>query len=440
MTTPTPAPWATWSFETRQVHVGHTPDIDTGARAVPIYQSTSFAFHDSRHAADLFSLAEPGNIYTRMTNPTQQVLEERIAALEGGVAALATASGQSATALALLNLARAGDHIVSSGSLYGGTYNLFAHTFQDFGVEVSFVDDPDDLGAWRRAVRPSTKALFGETIGNPRGNILDLTGIAGVAHDVGVPLIVDNTIATPYLLRPLEFGTDIVVYSATKFLGGHGTAIGGVVVDGGRFDFGAQPERWPGLTRPDPSYDGLVFWDAFGRTGGAYAARLRARMLRDLGPAIAPVTSFLLLQGIETLSLRLDRHVSNAQAVARWLAEHEEVERVHYAGLPGNRWHAAATRYLPKGPGAVVAFDIRGGVEAGRAFVEGLRLFSHLANIGDARSLVMHPASTTHAQLDPAQRSAAGVGPGLVRLSIGLEGLDDLIADLAAGFEAATVF
>ena len=306
---------------------------------------------------------------------------------------------------------------------------------------MTFVADPDDLDAWRRAVRPTTKALFGETIGNPRGNVLDLAGLAEVAAAAGVPLVVDNTVATPYLLRPLEHGADVVVHSATKFLGGHGTAIGGVVVDGGRFDFGREPHRWPGFTRPDPSYQNLAFWDASGGVGGGgYATRLRARMLRDLGASIAPPNSFLLLHGIETLSLRMRRHVTNAAAVAAWLADYEEVQRVHYAGLPDSPWSAAARRYLPLGVGAVVAFDIRGGVEAGRAFVEGLRLFSHLANIGDVRSLVIHPASTTHAQLDPAGQLAAGVTPGLVRLSVGLEGIADLIADLEAGFRAATTF
>lgn len=434
---PPPPPWAGWAFETRQIHAGQVPDPVTNARAVPIYQSTSFTFRDTQHATDLFSLAEVGNIYTRVTNPTQAVVEERVAALEGGVAALAVSSGQAADTIALLNLVRSGDHLVSSASLYGGTYNLLAYTFADFGVEVTFVDDPDDLEEWRRAVRPNTKAFFGETIGNPRGNVLDITGIAGVAHAAGIPLVVDNTVATPYLLRPLEHGADIVVHSATKFLGGHGTVIAGVVVDGGRFDFGAEPERWPGFHRPDPSYNGLVFWDALGNESAAYATRLRVKLLRDLGPSIAPLNSFLLLQGLETLSVRLERHVANAQAVAEWLERRDEVERVHYAGLPSNRWHAAAERYLPRGAGAVLAFDIRGGVEAGRRFVEGLKLFSHLANIGDVRSLVIHPASTTHAQLNPHQQLATGVTPGLVRLSVGLEAIEDLTADLEAGFRAA---
>jgi O-acetylhomoserine (thiol)-lyase len=435
---PTEPPiWAGWSFETRQIHAGQAPDPATGARAVPIYQTTSFTFRDTQHAIDLFSLNEVGNIYTRVTNPTQQVVEERLASLEGGTAAVAFASGQAAESLALLTLARAGDHIVSSASLYGGTYNLFAYTFRDLGIEVTFVDDPDDLDAWHDAIRPNTKAFFAETIGNPRNNILDVAGVASVAHGAGVPLVVDNTVATPYLLRPLEWGADIVVHSATKYLGGHGTVIAGVVVDGGSFDFGAQPERWPRFHTPDPSYHGAVFWDLFGADRVAYATLLRVKLLRDIGASIAPVNSFLLLQGLETLSLRLERHVANAQAIAEWLQSRDEVESVAYAGLPSSPWYAAAQQYLPRGAGAVVAFELRGGIEAGRRFVEGLELFSHLANIGDVRSLVIHPASTTHSQLDAEQQLATGVTPGLVRLAVGLEGVEDLKADLEAGFRAA---
>jgi O-acetylhomoserine (thiol)-lyase len=426
-----------WAFETKQIHAGQVPDPVTGARAVPIYQSTSFTFRDTQHAIDLFSLAEPGNIYTRVGNPTQSVVEERIAALEGGTAAVATASGQSAQTLALLALAKSGDHIVSSASLYGGSYNLLAYTFADLGIEVSFVDDPDDLDAWRAASRPNTKAFFAETIGNPRGNVLDVQGVAAAAHEVGVPLVVDNTVATPYLLRPIEWGADVVVHSATKFLGGHGTSIAGVVVDSGRFDFSADKARWPRFHTPDPSYNGLVFWDAVGADGLAYASVVRAKLLRDLGPSIAPLNAFLLLQGLETLSLRIERHVANAVEIARWLQGRDEVESVSYAGLESSRWHAAARRYLPRGAGAVLAFEIRGGVEAGRRFVEGLELFSHLANIGDVRSLVIHPASTTHSQLSAQQQLSTGVTPGLVRLSVGLEGVEDLKADLEAGFRAA---
>ncbi|MFF7093031.1 bifunctional o-acetylhomoserine/o-acetylserine sulfhydrylase [Streptomyces rubradiris] len=424
-----------WSFETKQVHAGAVPDPATGARATPIYQTTSFVFRDTRHAADLFSLAEPGNIYTRIHNPTQDVFEQRLAALEGGVAAVALSSGQAAETLALLTLASAGDHIVSSTSLYGGTYNLFRHTLPRFGIEVSFVDDPDDAEAWRAAIRPRTKALFAETLGNPRGNVLDVRAVADVAHAAGVPLIVDNTVPTPYLLRPLEHGADIVVHSATKFLGGHGTAIAGVVVDGGTFDFGAHADRFPDFSEPDPSYHGLRYWPALGP--GAYAAKLRVQLLRDLGPALSPHSAFLLLQGVETLSLRIERHTANAQALAEWLEQRDEVAAVHYPGLPSSRWYEAGRTYLPRGAGAIVSFELRGGVEAGRRFVDGVELFSHLANIGDVRSLIIHPASTTHSQLDEAQLAATGTAPGLVRLSVGIESLADLKADLEAGFRAA---
>ncbi|MFF2140229.1 bifunctional o-acetylhomoserine/o-acetylserine sulfhydrylase [Streptomyces sp. NPDC058193] len=424
-----------WSFETKQIHSGAAPDPTTGARAVPIYQSTSFVFKDTRHAADLFSLAEPGNIYTRIHNPTQDVLEQRIAALEGGVAAVALASGQAAETLALLTLAGAGDHIVSSASLYGGTYNLFRHTLPRFGVEVSFVDDPDDVEAWRAAIRPNTKALFAETLGNPRGDVLDVRSVADAAHAAGLPLIVDNTVPTPYLLRPLEHGADIVIHSATKFLGGHGTTIGGVVVDGGTFDFGAHAGRFPDFHTPDPSYHGLRYWPDLGH--GAFAVKLRVQLLRDLGPALSPHSAFLLLQGVETLSLRLERHTSNALALARWLEGRDEVSAVHYAGLESSPWYGAGRRYLPRGAGAVLAFELRDGVEAGKRFVDAVELFSHLANIGDVRSLIIHPASTTHSQLTEEQLAATGATAGLVRLSVGLENVDDLKADLEAGFRAA---
>ncbi|AXQ54151.1 bifunctional o-acetylhomoserine/o-acetylserine sulfhydrylase [Streptomyces koyangensis] len=424
-----------WSFETRQIHSGAAPDPATGARAVPIYQTTSFVFDDTRHAADLFSLAEPGNIYTRIHNPTQDVLEQRVAALEGGVAAVALASGQAAETLALLTLAGAGDHLVSSTSLYGGTYNLLKHTLPRLGIEVTFVDDPDDLDAWRAAIRPTTKAVFAESLGNPRGNVLDIRGIADVAHEAGVPLVVDNTVPTPYLLRPAEHGADLVVHSATKFLGGHGTTLGGVVVDAGSFDFGAHPERFPDFTEPDPSYHGLRYWPDLGP--GAFAVKLRVQLLRDLGPALSPHSAFLLLQGIETLSLRLERHTANALALAEWLQARDEVAAVHYPGLPSSPWYEAGQRYLPRGAGAVVSFELRDGVEAGKRFVDAVSLFSHLANIGDVRSLIIHPASTTHSQLDEEQLSATGTAPGLVRLSVGLEHLDDLKADLETGFRAA---
>jgi O-acetylhomoserine (thiol)-lyase len=426
---------SSWSFETRQIHAGAAPDPTTGARATPIYQTTSYVFRDTAHAAALFSLAEAGNIYTRINNPTQDVLEQRIAALEGGVAAVAFASGQAAETAAILNLASAGDHFVSSASLYGGTYNLFHYTLPKLGIEVSFVNDPDDLDEWRAAVRPNTKLFFAETLGNPRSNVLDIEAVAGVAHEVGVPLVVDSTVTTPYLVRPLEHGADIVVHSATKFLGGHGTAIAGVVVDGGTFDFGAHADRFPDYNEPDPSYHGLRYWPALGH--GAFAAKLRVQLLRDTGAAIAPQNSFLILQGIETLSLRIERHVANARALAEWLEQRDEVETVHYAGLPSSPWYQAAQKYLPGGAGAIVSLELRGGAEAGRAFVDGTELFSQLANIGDVRSLIVHPASTTHSQLTPEEQVVTGVTPGLVRLSVGLEGIEDLKADLEAGFRAA---
>ncbi|MGO1022420.1 bifunctional o-acetylhomoserine/o-acetylserine sulfhydrylase [Streptomyces rubiginosohelvolus] len=428
-------PGTAWSFETKQIHSGAAPDPTTGARAVPIYQSTSFVFRDTKHAADLFSLAEPGNIYTRIHNPTQDVLEQRVAALEGGIAAVALASGQAAETLAILTLAGAGDHVVSSSSLYGGTYNLFRHTLPRFGVEVTFVEDPEDLAAWQAAVRPNTKAFFAETLGNPRGDVLDVRAVADTAHEAGVPLIVDNTVPTPYLLRPIEHGADIVVHSATKFLGGHGTTIGGVVVDAGTFDFGAHAGRFPEFHEPDPSYHGLRYWPDLGPS--AFAVKLRVQLLRDLGPALSPHSAFLLLQGIETLSLRLERHTSNALELARWLERRDEVAAVHYAGLESNRWYEAGQRYLPRGAGAVLAFELKGGADAGRRFVDAVELFSHLANIGDVRSLIIHPASTTHSQLTEEQLIATGATPGLVRLSVGLENVDDLKADLEAGFRAA---
>ncbi|MFF7404015.1 bifunctional o-acetylhomoserine/o-acetylserine sulfhydrylase [Streptomyces murinus] len=426
---------AAWSFETKQIHAGAAPDPATGARATPVYQTTSFVFRDTRHAADLFSLAEPGNIYTRIHNPTTDVFEQRIAALEGGVGAVALASGQAAETLAILTLAGAGDHIVSSTALYGGTYNLLRHTLARLGIEVSFVDDPDDPEAWRAAIRPTTKALFAESLGNPRGNVLDVRAVADVAHAAGVPLIVDNTVPTPYLLRPIEHGADIVVHSATKFLGGHGTAIAGVVVDGGTFDFGAHADRFPDFSEPDPSYHGLRYWPALGP--GAFAVKLRVQLLRDLGPALAPHSAFLLLQGVETLSLRLERHTANAQALAEWLEQRDEVATVHYAGLESSPWYEAGQKYLPRGAGAIVSFELRGGIEAGKRFVDAVELFSHLANIGDVRSLIIHPASTTHSQLTEEEAAATGTAPGLVRLSVGIENLADLKADLEAGFRAA---
>ncbi|WP_432521709.1 bifunctional o-acetylhomoserine/o-acetylserine sulfhydrylase [Kineococcus sp. SYSU DK006] len=424
-----------WSFETLQIHAGQSPDPTTGARALPIYQTTSYAFRDSDHAAALFGLAEAGNIYTRIMNPTQDVVEQRIAALEGGIGALLVASGQAAESLAILNIASAGDHVVSSPRLYGGTYNLFHHTLPKMGISVGFVADPDDPASWAAAVRPETKLFYAETISNPAGDVLDIEAVAGAAHAAGVPLVVDNTIATPYLVRPFEHGADVVVHSATKYLGGHGTSVAGVVVDSGRFDWAASG-RFPGLTTPDPSYHGVVFTDAVGPA--AYLTKLRVQLLRDLGPAVAPFNAFLIAQGLETLSLRVERHVANARRVAEWLDAREDVLSVNYAALPGSPWHAQQRKYAPRGPGAVLAFEIAGGVDAGKRFVDALVLHSHVANIGDVRSLVIHPASTTHSQLTPEQQLAAGVTPGLVRLAVGLEAIEDVLADLEAGFAAAS--
>jgi len=425
-----------WRFETKQVHAGAAPDPTTKSRATPIYQTTSYVFDNADHAANLFALAEFGNIYTRIQNPTQDVVEQRVAALEGGTAALLVASGQAAESFAVLNIAEAGDHIVSSSSIYGGTYNLFKYTLAKLGITTTFVENQDDPEEWRRAVRPNTKLFFAETIGNPKINVLDIRTVADIAHEAGVPLIVDNTIATPYLIRPFEHGADIVVHSATKFLGGHGTTIGGVIVDGGRFEWSKNVEKFPGLTEPDPSYHGASYTTAVG-DGLAYIIKARVQLLRDLGAAIAPISAWLLLQGIETLSLRVERHVQNTQEIAEWLESRDEVASVNYSGLPTSPWYAAANRYAPKGVGAVLSFELKGGVEAGREFVNALDLFSHLANIGDVRSLVIHPASTTHSQLTPEQQLTAGVTPGLVRLSVGVENVDDLKADLAQALAAA---
>lgn len=422
-------PEADWSFETKQIHAGQTADPTTHARALPIYQTTSYTFDSTEHAAALFGLTEPGNIYTRLMNPTTDVVEQRIAALEGGVAGLFLASGQAAETFAILNIAGAGDHIVASPRLYGGTYNLLHYTLPKLGIETTFVSDPDDLDSWRAAVRPNTKAFYGETISNPQIDILDIPGVSAVAHDNGVPLIVDNTIATPYLIQPIAHGADIVVHSATKYLGGHGTAIAGVIVDSGNFDWTSG--KFPGFTEPDPSYHGVVFADL---GAPAYALKARVQLLRDLGSAAAPFNAFLIAQGLETLSLRIERHVSNAQRVAEYLAGHKDVVSVNYAGLPSSPWYELGKRLAPKGVGAVLSFELAGGIEAGKAFVNALRLHSHVANIGDVRSLVIHPASTTHQQLTPEEQLATGVTPGLVRLAVGLEGIDDILADLERGF------
>ena len=431
-----------WSFETRQIHAGQTPDPTTGSRALPLYQTTAYQFRDTTHAANLFGLAELGNIYTRIMNPTQDAVEQRVASLEGGVAALLVASGSAATTFSILNVAEAGDHVVSSPSLYGGTYNLFHHTLAKFGIEVTFVEDPDDLASWRAAVRPNTKAFFGETISNPKNDVLDIRGIADLAHEVGVPLIVDNTVATPYLLRPIEHGADVVVHSATKFMSGHGNAVVGAIVDSGNFDYAQHKDRFPGFNEPDPSYHGLVYSQALG-VGSAFGANLayifkiRLTLLRDIGAAVSPFNAWLLAQGLETLSLRIERHVENAKAVATWLENHADVEKVNYAWLPSSPWHAKAKKYAPAGTGAVLSFELKGGVDAGRKFIESLELFSHVANIGDVRSLAIHPATTTHSQLSADEQLAAGVTPGLIRLSLGLEHIADIKADLERGFAAA---
>ena len=431
-----------WSFETLQIHAGQTPDPTTGARALPLYQTTAYQFRDTQHAANLFGLAELGNIYTRIMNPTQDAVEQRLAALEGGVAALLLASGSAATTFAVLNVAEAGDHIVSSPSLYGGTYNLFHYTLPKFGIEVTFVEDPNDPESWKKAVKPNTKAFFGETIANPKNEILDIRAVADIAHSVGVPLIVDNTVATPYLIKPIEFGADVVVHSATKFLSGHGNAVVGAIIDAGKFDYAQYQDRFPGFNKPDPSYHGLVYSQALG-VGSAFGANLsyifkiRLQLLRDVGAAVSPFNAWLLAQGLETLSLRIERHIENTKAVAAFLEAHPDVEKVNYAGLASSPWHALAKKYAPKGSGAVLSFELKGGIEAGKKFVESLELFSHVANIGDVRSLVIHPATTTHSQLSPQEQLDAGVTPGLVRLSLGLENIEDIKSDLQAGFEAA---
>lgn len=421
-----------WKPETLAVHGGQEVDPVTGSRAVPIYQTTSYVFRDTEHAANLFALKEFGNIYTRIMNPTQDAFEKRVALLEGGVGALATSSGQAAITFSILNIAQAGDEIVASSSLYGGTYNLFAHTLPRLGIKVHFVDqsNPDNFRAF---INDNTKALFCETIGNPRIDVADLQAIADIAHENGVPLIVDNTFASPILTRPFEHGADIVVHSTTKFIGGHGTAIGGIIVDSGKFDW--NNGKFPGLTTPDPSYHGVVYTEAVGPL--AYIIKARVQLQRDIGAAVAPINSFLFLQGLETLHLRMERHSQNAFAVAKFLAEHPAVEWVSYPGLEGDANYALAQKYLPKGAGAILTFGIRGGVQAGKTLIESVKLFSHLANVGDSKSLVIHPASTTHQQMNEAEQLTAGVTPGLIRLSVGTEAIEDIIGDLKQALEAA---
>ena len=430
-----------WSFETQQIHAGQNPDSDTGSRSLPIYQTTAYQFRDTQHAANLFGIAEAGNVYTRINNPTQDAVEKRIATLEGGVAALLVSSGMAATTLAIMNVAQAGDHVVSSSNVYGGTFNLFNYTLPKFGIEVTFVNDTGNMDAWRAAVKPNTKAFFGEGISNPLGTVLDLAGIAAVAHEAGVPWIVDNTIATPYVTRPFDHGVDIVTHSATKFLSGHGNAMVGAIVDSGNFDFAKNPEKFPGFNEPDPSYNNMIYAKTLGVGGDfganlAYIFKARLQLLRDFGSSVSPFNAWLLAQGLETLNLRMDRHLLNAQALAEWLEKQPEVAHVSYAGLPSSPWYATAKKYAPKGAGAVFAFELKGGATAGRKFVEGLKLFSHVANIGDVRSLVIHPASTTHAQLSPEEQLKAGITPGMVRLSIGLENIEDIKNDVKLGFAA----
>jgi O-acetylhomoserine (thiol)-lyase len=418
-----------FGFETRQVHAGQRPDPNTGARAVPIFQTASYVFEDPSAAAAYFNLQEYGNTYSRIMNPTLAAFEERMASLEDGCGAVAFASGLAAQAAALFTLLAPGDHIVSSAALYGGTVNQFKHLLRKMNVAVSWVD-PDDLGAWMGAVRENTKAFFAETIGNPGGNVLDIESVAALAHEQRLPLLVDNTFATPFLCRPLEWGADIVVHSATKYIGGHGTSIGGVVVDSGRFDW--SNGRFPVVAEPSPAYHGLQFHETFGTYG--YLMKLRAETLRDLGACMSPFNAFLFLQGLETLSLRMSRHVENARAIASYLKTQELASGITYPGLPASPYRALTDKYLPRGAGAVFSFDIRGGREAGAEFIRGLTLWSHLANVGDAKSLVIHPASTTHRQLSEPELAAAGVAAGTIRLSVGIEDAEDLIWDLEQGF------
>ncbi|MDR0380378.1 MAG: O-acetylhomoserine aminocarboxypropyltransferase/cysteine synthase [Oscillospiraceae bacterium] len=422
-----------YRFETLQLHVGQeAPDPATDARAVPIYQTSSYVFKDCAQAAGRFALTEGGNIYTRLMNPTSDVFERRIAALEGGVGALATSSGAAAAAYAVQNIARAGDHIVSDNAIYGGTYNLFANTLPDSGIETTFVDG-GDIAHFEQAIRPNTKAVFIESLGNPNSTIIDIGALAEIAHRHGIPLIVDNTFATPYLLRPIEHGADVVIHSATKFIGGHGTSIGGVIVDGGRFDW-AQNDKFPGLSRPNPSYHGVVFTEAAGAL--AYILKVRTTLMRDTGAVLSPFHSFLFLQGLETLSLRVERHVANALRVVDYLAAHPKVERVNHPKRPDHRDHALYGRYFPNGGGSIFTFEIRGGAETAKRFIDRLTLFSLLANVADVKSLVIHPASTTHSQMNEEELLASGIRPNTIRLSVGTEHIDDILEDLAQAFDA----
>jgi O-acetylhomoserine (thiol)-lyase len=421
-----------FGFETRMLHAGQTPDATTGARAVPIYQTTSFVFEDTAHAAHLFALNKFGNIYTRISNPTTAAFEERVASLEGGVGALAAASGQAAQLVAITTLLKAGDEMVSANTLYGGTYNQFALTFKRFGIAVKFVDTADPAN-FERAITPRTRLLYGETIGNPKGDVFPIAEVAEIAHRHRIPLMIDNTFASPYLCRPIEHGADIVVHSATKFIGGHGTCIGGVIVDGGSFawDNGTFPE----MVEPSPGYHGMRYWETFGNF--TFILKARVEMMRDLGACMSPFNAFLFLQGLETLSMRMERHAANARALAAWLEKHPHVPWVNYAGLPSSPYHERAAKYLPKGAGSIFTFGVKGGREAGRRFIEAVKLHSHLANVGDAKSLVIHPASTTHQQLSDEEQIAAGIGPDMIRISVGLENLEDIQWDLDQALSAA---
>jgi O-acetylhomoserine (thiol)-lyase len=425
------APARELGFATKSLHAGHTPDKASLARAVPIYQSTSFVFEDSSHAAALFALQKFGNIYSRIMNPTTDVFEQRVAALEGGVAALATSSGQAAQFLAICSLMEQGDELVAASTLYGGTYTQFDVSFRRIGINVKFVE-PDDPENFRKAITPRTRALYGETIANPRMNVLDIEKVAAIAHEAGVPLVIDNTMASPYLCRPIEYGADIVVHSATKFLGGHGTSIGGIIVDSGKFPWS---DKYPAITKPSPGYHGMVFSEVFGNI--AYIIKVRVEGLRDFGPCMSPFNSFLFIQGIETLPYRMDAHSRHAMAVAEWLGTNPAVTWVKYPGLKSSPYYELSQKYLPKGQGSIVAFGIKGGREAGRKLIDSVQIFSHLANLGDAKSLIIHPSSTTHQQLNEAQQLDAGVTPDLVRVSVGIEDLDDIIWDLEQAIAAS---
>lgn len=430
-----------WGFSTNQIHAGQDDDPSTGSISLPIFQTTAYQFRDTQHAANLFALTEAGHSYTRISNPTQRAVEDRLAVLEGGTAALLVASGMAATTLAIMNVAEHGDHVVASRNIYGGTHNLLKYTLPKFGITTTFIDDANDLDEWKSAVQANTKVFFGEGLSNPLGVCLDIEGIANVAHAAGVPWIVDNTIATPFATRPFDYGADVVTHSASKYLSGHGSVIAGAIVDGGSFDFAKHADRFPGFNTPDPSYNDIVYSDLFGagsRFGNiAFVLKARVQLLRDFGPAISPFSAWIIAQGLETLSMRMAAHLENAHRIALWLSEHPQVAQVSYAGLPGSKWYANQQKYAPKGGGAVYAFEIKGGLEAGRKFVEGLQMFKHVANIGDVRSLVIHPASTTHAQLGEEARRNAGITDGMIRLSIGIEDYEDIKADMQRGFDAA---